>query len=417
MGADVDWTVTPRPVYHADGRKVAGLLHRPPALHDELTGALGTFPLFSYWGPRRRSPRRRWIVEAPRKIMREQRPDLTLVYVPHLDYDLQRFGPDSPRPTAAAGTWTRRWRRCSTTRRTRGTVVALSEYGISRRPAGRHQPGAAQEGLLEVYTQAGMEYLDPWTSRAFAVADHQIAHVYVRTPPTWPPWRSSARRAGRRRGAGRGRQGRARPRPRRAGELVLVAEPDAWFTYYYWLDDARAPDFARGVEIHRKPGYDPAELFFDPADRAAKAPGRGRPAPQEARHALPDERGRPGPGAGRCAARTAGCRPRPTGRCCSAPSRDCRSGTTPATWCPPRGSATWYCRRPGSGRVRQGSARRWARRDHDAAAPRSRRWCCSTRRVRRSASMDKARGARRRHSRCTSRSPATAFERRAGGCC
>jgi hypothetical protein len=51
----------------------------------------------------------------------------------------------------------------------------------------------------------------------------------------------------------------------RAGDLVAVAETDAWFTYYYWLDDARAPDFARTVDIHRKPGYDPAELFLDPA--------------------------------------------------------------------------------------------------------------------------------------------------------
>ena len=48
---------------------------------------------------------------------------------------------------------------------------------------------------------------------------------------------------------------------------MAIASPDAWFTYYYWLDDARAPDFARTVEIHRKPGYDPVELFLDPAIR------------------------------------------------------------------------------------------------------------------------------------------------------
>ena len=130
-----------------------------------------------------------------------------------------------------------------------------------------------REGLLEVYTQAGMEYLDPWASRAFAVADHQVAHVYVDDPadvprvrdmlarhcPVWTRcWTAPA-------------QARYGIDHERAGELVVVAEPDAWFTYYYWLDDDRAPDFARGVEIHRKPGYDPAELFFDPADRLAKA--------------------------------------------------------------------------------------------------------------------------------------------------
>ena len=50
----------------------------------------------------------------------------------------------------------------------------------------------------------------------------------------------------------------------RSGDLVAIAAPPAWFTYYYWLDDSRAPDYARTVDIHRKPGYDPVELFVDP---------------------------------------------------------------------------------------------------------------------------------------------------------
>jgi hypothetical protein len=57
----------------------------------------------------------------------------------------------------------------------------------------------------------------------------------------------------------------------RAGELVALSDPDAWFTYYWWTDDAKAPDYARTVDIHQKPGYDPAELFFDPADKYVKA--------------------------------------------------------------------------------------------------------------------------------------------------
>jgi predicted AlkP superfamily pyrophosphatase or phosphodiesterase len=125
-------------------------------------------------------------------------------------------------------------------------------------------------GLLNVHTQAGMEYLDPWTSRAFAVADHQVAHVYVRDPADID---IVAKRCAQLAGvaevldvAGKLRYGLDHPR---AGELVLVAEPEAWFTYYYWLDPDAAPDFARLVEIHRKPGYDPAELFFDPADPGA----------------------------------------------------------------------------------------------------------------------------------------------------
>ncbi|HEX5597225.1 MAG TPA: alkaline phosphatase family protein, partial [Micromonosporaceae bacterium] len=151
------------------------------------------------------------------------------------------------------------------------TLVALSEYGITdvSRPVDINRLLRAA-GMLKVYTQAGMEYLDPWTSRAFAVADHQVAHVYVKDPADVP---AVAKLCAGLPGVAEvldeaGKAAHSLDHPR-SGELVLVSEPDAWFTYYYWLDDASAPDFARLVEIHRKPGYDPAELFFDPADPAA----------------------------------------------------------------------------------------------------------------------------------------------------
>ena len=152
-------------------------------------------------------------------------------------------------------------------------VVVLSEYGITEvdRPVHLNRV-LRRAGLLEVHTQAGMEYLDPWTSAAFAVADHQVAHVYVRDEHRIDEVRAVLEATpgveqvlDREAQAGHGLD------HDRSGDLVVVADPRAWFTYYYWLDDARAPDFARGVEIHRKPGYDPAELFFDPADRTAKA--------------------------------------------------------------------------------------------------------------------------------------------------
>jgi hypothetical protein len=152
-------------------------------------------------------------------------------------------------------------------------TVVLSEYGITnvRRPIDINR-ALRREGLLEVYVQDGHELLDPWTSRAFAVADHQLAHVYVRDDTDLPRVRDLL---GSLPGIdeildsdGKAKHGLDHPR---SGELVAIAEPDAWFTYYYWLDDDRAPDFARTVEIHRKPGYDPAELFFNPADKLAKA--------------------------------------------------------------------------------------------------------------------------------------------------
>ncbi|GIE29348.1 alkaline phosphatase family protein [Actinoplanes italicus] len=265
MGADVNWTVTPRPIYYADGRKEPDCYTDPPELHDELTAKLGTFPLFTYWGPGAGLASSKWICKAAEQVMADHDPDLTLVYVPHLDYDLQRFGPDDPRAAAAAAELDEVLGPLLDAARARGaTIVALSEYGITpvHRPIDVNRL-LRERGLLRVYTQDGMEYLDPWTSRAFAVADHQVAHVYVRDPADVPEVSALLKDLP---GVAEVHEGLGHER---SGELVLVAEPDAWFTYYYWLDDDRAPDFARLVDIHRKPGYDPAELFFDPADPGA----------------------------------------------------------------------------------------------------------------------------------------------------
>ncbi|MEU0083118.1 nucleotide pyrophosphatase/phosphodiesterase family protein [Streptomyces sp. NPDC006274] len=282
MGADTDITVTPRPVYYADGRKEPDCYTRPPALHDELTEKFGTFPLFHFWGPGAGIASSRWIADATRHIMRTRHPDLTLCYLPHLDYDLQRYGPDDPRSHRAAADLDAVIGPLLDDARQEGrTVVALSEYGITgvSRPVDINR-ALRRAGLLEVHTQDGMEYLDPMASRAFAVADHQLAHVYVRRPEELAATREAL--------AGlpgieqllddEGKKDHGLDHPR-SGELVAIAEPDAWFTYYYWLDDDRAPDFAQLVEIHRKPGYDPVELFMDPHDpyvrlKAAKAVAR-----------------------------------------------------------------------------------------------------------------------------------------------
>ncbi len=272
MGATTDVTVTPRPIYHADGAKSPDAYVRPPELHDELVEKLGEFPLFQYWGPTASIASTRWIVGATRHLMPGA--DLTLSYVPHLDYDLQRFGPESRQADEAAADLDAELAPLLADARAQGvTVVALSEYAITAVDQPVHVNRVLRDaGLLEVYTQAGMEYLDPWTSRAFAVADHQVAHVYVNDPADVEhvatllralPGVEQVLDADGKREAGLDHE--------RSGELVLVSQPRAWFTYYYWHDDAHAPDFARGVEIHRKPGYDPAELFFDPADRSAKA--------------------------------------------------------------------------------------------------------------------------------------------------
>lgn len=277
MGATTDITVTPRPIYHADGRKSPDAYVRPTALHDQLVGALGEFPLFQYWGPTATIRSSAWLAEATRGVITERwgpAPDLAMAYLPHLDYDLQRFGPNGPEADRAARELDDAIAPLLTDALERGySVVAVSEYGIEEasRPVDVNR-ALRREGLLEVYVQDGREQLDPWTSRAFAVADHQVAHVYVPDAADLPRVTALLRGlAGVDEVLDRDAQARYGLDHERSGELVVVAEPGAWFTYYFWLDDERAPEYARGVDIHRKPGYDPAELFFDPADRLAKA--------------------------------------------------------------------------------------------------------------------------------------------------
>ncbi|MFC4553834.1 alkaline phosphatase family protein [Georgenia faecalis] len=272
MGSSADTTITPRPAYHADGRKEPDCWTWPPALHDELVSELGPFPLFTFWGPGASIKSSQWIVGAARKVLPDH--DLTLAYIPHLDYDLQRFGPDGPEAVRAAREVDAAVAPLlADAKRLGATVVVLSEYGITgvSRAVDVNRV-LRRAGYLHVHTNATGELLDTWTSPAFAAADHQLAHVYVRDPADLPaikelleatPGVAEVLDA-----EGKAAYGLDHPR---SGELVLVAEPDSWFTYYYWLDDAKAPDFAKLVEIHKKPGYDPVELFMDPEDRWVKA--------------------------------------------------------------------------------------------------------------------------------------------------
>ncbi len=272
MGSPADFVATPRPQYKADGRKLPDVWTKPGALRNELQTALGTFPLFQFWGPGAGLASSAWIVAAAGHVRRTRKPTLTSVYVPHLDYDHQRFGPSDPRSIRAVKDVDELLAPLVDEALADGDkVVVVSEYGIT--PVARAVlPNRAlrEAGLLVVRDEDG-ELLDPLLSRAFAVADHQIAHVYVRDPADIPVAAEILRRlpgvAAVLDDAGKRRESLDHPR---SGELVLVAERDAWFAYPYWQDDARAPDFARCVDIHKKPGYDPVELFVDPKIRLPK---------------------------------------------------------------------------------------------------------------------------------------------------
>ncbi|MBM4362484.1 MAG: alkaline phosphatase family protein [Deltaproteobacteria bacterium] len=260
-----DVQVTPRPMYPADGRKLPDVWTHPAELRDDLNGALGTFPLFNFWGPRADIVSTRWVAAAARRVWETRRPTLSLVYLPHLDYCLQKYGPSSPRIAAELREVDAVAGELAEQALADGArVLVVSEYGIVDVAGPVHPNRVLREaGLLRVRTELGRELLDAGASEAFAVADHQVAHVYVKD-------RSGVGEVKRLLAAVPG-IARVVDDPRelgldhpRSGELVLLAEPDRWFTYYHWLDDARAPDYARTVDIHRKPGYDPVELFLDP---------------------------------------------------------------------------------------------------------------------------------------------------------
>jgi predicted AlkP superfamily pyrophosphatase or phosphodiesterase len=267
QGAAVDLSVTPKPHYALDGNKVFDIAGTPPDVPAGLVKELGAFPFPSFWGPMAGLPSTRWIAAAAARTVRRYKPTLTLAYLPHLDYDPQRFGPtgtdmgrcvkeldDACEPLLDAA------------REIGAQVWVVSEYGHRdvTRPVYPNRL-LREAGLLEVRRGPFGEQLDPYGSRAFAVCDHQLAHVYVRDPGGVPRVRDVLAPLP---GVGRVLTGEERAAIHldhdRSGELILLSEPDAWFAYPFWLDDRLAPDYARAVAIHAKPGFDPCELFFDP---------------------------------------------------------------------------------------------------------------------------------------------------------
>ena len=268
MYANVDWSMTPRPGYPADGRKIMDSYSHPATLRDELQNKLGVFPLMRFWGPGADISSSAWIADASAQMIQSHSPSLTLVYLPHLDYNLQRLGPhdasiknDIRAIDAEAG------KVIDAARTIDAEIVVLSEYAITQVSQPVHINRILREaGFLTIRREPlGWESLDCGASRAFAVADHQIAHVYVQQSQDVAQVKQRLQKTpGIDMVLDRTEQAEFGIDHVRSGELVVVSADDAWFTYYFWLDDALAPDFARTVDIHRKPGYDPAELFVDP---------------------------------------------------------------------------------------------------------------------------------------------------------
>ena len=273
MYSSADYSATPRPIYKADGRKIPDCYSQPAELRDQLQSELGQFPLFRFWGPASSIESSRWIADATLIAHKKLDPTLTLVYLPHLDYALQKLGPDHPDIS----------KHVSQIDEVVGDLLSyfdsrsvepiiVSEYGIEpvSRPIAINRV-LREENCIAIREEMGLELLDAGASQAFAVADHQIAHVYVRNKQNIGRIQDICKNVpGVEQVLDKSAQSQLNIEHERSGDIVLVAAEGCWFSYYYWLDDSKAPDFARMVDIHRKPGYDPCELFLNPEITRAK---------------------------------------------------------------------------------------------------------------------------------------------------
>lgn len=273
-GAGSTYICTPAPIHNPDGSESLWCYTKPKEMYGELRDKFGHFPLMNFWGPMANINSTSWIASSLLHCIRTHHPEFTYAYLPHLDYAGQKFGPNSPQAihalteldtvigqlfdgySKADSDWP--------------LFIIASEYTINEvNQVSYPNRLLRRNGYLEVTTEvpstgeSGGEILDVVNSKAWAMVDHQFAHVYVKNPEDIDgvvavlkedPLVEQVYV-----GAERAKVGLDHPR---SGEIVIVSKADAWFAYYYWLDDQYAPSFARSVDIHRKPGYDPVELYI-----------------------------------------------------------------------------------------------------------------------------------------------------------
>ena len=283
LGESVDLVFSPAPIHKHSGGMIMGCYGRPDGVEARLAAhAGGAFRLSQYWGPLASVKSSEWIADAVAGLLAEpDAPDLLFTYLPGLDYDLQRFGPEHPRSLRALAAVHAELERLFAVAAANGyEAAAFGDYAITPVTGAPVFPNRALRaaGLMAVREVRGMHYPDFHQSRAFALADHQVAPVAVPDPSALP---RTAEVLGGLDGVaqvldkdGQAALGIDHPR---AGDLLLVASPGRWFAYPWWRDAREAPDYAGHVDIHNKPGYDPCELFFGRSPfRTCQDPARVR---------------------------------------------------------------------------------------------------------------------------------------------
>ena len=267
IGEDADIIVTPAPIHKHHGGMIQDCYTKPPGLYQKLcTQTGGSFKLRHYWGPLASVKAGDWIADATLAICRDDAPDLCLTYLPTLDYDLQRYGPDGPRADKAFDVLEAQLTRLLNGARNCGyEVMVFGDYAITPVSGAAVLPNLAlrNAGLLETRDVKGMLYPVLPASRAIAICDHQVAHVYVSDPGDIELTAETLRAVdGVETVLDAGEMAKLGMDHPNSGELLAVAAEGRWLGYQWWTDRKQAPDYASHVDIHNKPGFDPCELFF-----------------------------------------------------------------------------------------------------------------------------------------------------------
>lgn len=269
LGESVDLVLSPRPIHKHEGGMIQDCYSLPQGLYESLCRRIGRpFNLMHYWGPLASRKSSEWIADATCAILadRDLAPDLLFTYLPHLDYDLQRYGPEGPHAARARDVLAALLKKiCAAADANGYDWLIFGDYAIGPVDGGAVFPNRAlrEAGLFWTRTVKGMAYPDFFNSRAFAVVDHEIAHVYARDDAAKDAARGALSNVDGiesiLEGPALWELGLDHPR---CGDLVLVAKRGRWFAYPWWTDRREAPDYATHIDIHNKPGYDPCELFF-----------------------------------------------------------------------------------------------------------------------------------------------------------
>jgi hypothetical protein len=272
IGAGADVICWPAPKHNPDGTESIWCYSKPEPLYPELMKKLGHFPLHHFWGPFANIKSTEWIVNSAIIAAEKFRPNLFYAYLSHLDYTAQKDGPDSPSAIQAVRELDNQIGKLidgfeKVYDGTNLLWLVASEYVITPVSHVTYPNRVLREaGLLSVRIESGKEHLDFANSKAWAMVDHQFSHVFVKDHE--PSAIQKVRKLfdgheGISEVLSHNELSRYELDHTLSGDVVLISSPESWQAYYWWLDDAVAPPFARTVDIHQKPGYDPVEMFWD----------------------------------------------------------------------------------------------------------------------------------------------------------